>query len=184
MNLFFKTIGVSIVTLWVLVSCTKKDIDDQNIVSTVGNTTCIKNYNNSFVDVEISRISTKSDFQKFYVSLSSQNSTYESKGFYLSVNSLPNNYTQSIQYDENMQPIAEYIMLGKNVLSITVFDDDDIDTKGLASWWKCVKKKYKEMGDLIYSNPELVPYAVVINAASPGLLEAEVAVSASIWCLK
>ncbi|MDD2595575.1 MAG: hypothetical protein PHD11_07175 [Bacteroidales bacterium] len=40
------------------------------------------------------------------------------------------------------------------------------------------------MEDLIYSNPELVPYAVVINAASPGLLEAEVAVSASIWCLK
>lgn len=92
------------------------------------------------------------------------------------------------QPQEVQEEQLENVFICENgkVVDLTVPDDNVVATRGIGSWFRCVKQQYTTMMKVIDDDRELSLIRDVSNFLDGGLpvVEAEVAVSAGIWCAK
>lgn len=172
------------------VSCQKTDSQDaqeeqlENIV--------VRNYNDTGLDVTISPFSTtrtsESEMKEetFLITIENPDSDNDESILesLLVIEHLSDTKTLATHTTVDGEIFAVFTCEKGEVVDINVSDDNSVETRGLGSWFRCVKQQYTTMFNLIHSDKDLSLITTAIRAIRPGMIESEVAVSAAIWCAK
>ncbi len=170
------------------VSCQKTD--SQEVQEEQLEDVIIRNYNDTGLDVTISPFSTtrtsesKMKEEVFLITIENPDNEESILESLLVVEHLSDTTTRTTHTSVDGEIFAVFICENDKVVDINVPDDNVVATRGIGSWFRCVKQQYKTMVDIINSDVELWLIASMSKAIRPCIVETEVAVSAAIWCAK